>query len=153
MKTNVGKVFCFGISLLVFGCDNGLDQLRVMFDGEGCSVTGPSAIRSGETLFILEDRTDFGASLYVSGLHDGHTYQEMVELSEAAGGPGSYYPKPAWVENQRRIHLPPSEEIVLADNETFASFFLKAGPNSVYVYADGGLWFCGPLEVMEAASE
>jgi hypothetical protein len=143
---------CIVLATVVLGCEDKSDQLRVTFDGETCTVIGPSQVPSGETFFILEDQNDLGASLYVSVLHDGYTFQDMVDLSDAAGGPGSYYPKPIWVENQRVIFASPPEELVIAENETYVGFFLKAGPNSVYVYANRGLWFCGPLDVTETES-
>jgi len=120
----------------------------VTFDGNDCTVTGPTELPTGEHSFLLKDLSGQRQVLYVSHLLDGKTFQDMLDLQSE---PGEWYPKPSWVIHPGRR---PTERI--AEGEHLYTFVLnKEGEHSIELYASSprSLWFCAPLKVMEAPSE
>ena len=120
----------------------------VTFDGNECTVSGPTELPTGEHSFLLKDLSGQGQYLYVSRLLDGKTFQDVLDLQSE---PGVYYPKPSWV-----VYAPrrPTERI--AEGEHVYTFILnKEGEYAIYLgtSSPSSLWFCAPLKVMEAPSE
>jgi len=120
----------------------------VTFDGNECTVSGPTELPTGEHSFLVKDLSGQGQYLYVSRLLDGKTFQDLLDLQSE---PGEYVPKPSWVIWQGRR---PTERI--AEGEHLYTFVLnKEGEHSIelYVSSPRSLWFCAPLKVIEAPSE
>ena len=119
----------------------------VTFDGNECTVSGPTELPTGEHSFLVKDLSGQRLLLYVSRLVDGKTFQDMLDLQSE---PGEYYSKPSWVIYPGRT----SERI--AEGEDLFTFSLdKEGEHAIYLFGDWplSLWFCAPLKVMEAPSE
>jgi hypothetical protein len=110
--------------LIVTACSSGDDDIRVTFDGNECTMRGPSEIPAGEYQFIWEDKSDLYPALYVGLIHEGHTYQDLLDRQ---GTPGKYVTKPSWVERQKRVLKAAPEG--LGDSEYTATYSLKGGDN------------------------
>jgi hypothetical protein len=126
-------------------------RIEVTFHGESCDVTSPEVLPVGKYVFVLKDldRTT-SATLYISRLTDGHTYQDLLEPQDA---PGDYYPKPDWVVYALKIGHPTN-----SSGETTYDVTLEAGEHAIYVSnwlptSEWGLWFCAPLMVVEPSSD
>lgn len=118
----------------------------VVFDGDQCTVTGPSSLPAGTYTFVLTDNIDRShVELWVREYVDGHTQQDDVDLQDAAGGPSVEISKPPWVVNTRVVYDVP--RLDLAANQKQYSSALEPGPHGMNIGAaspQGQLWFCFP---------
>ncbi len=143
--------------LLVTACgtsDRAVEQavtegIEVTFYGDSCDVSAPEILPVGEYSFILKNLGKTSATLYVSRITEGHTYQDLLDPQES---PGDYYPKPDWVIYARKIGH--GENSV---GEIIYDVTLEAGLHAIYVSnrlptSEWGLWFCVPLMVEEPPS-
>lgn len=119
--------------------------IEVTFDGNECTVSGPTEVPMGNYPFIWNDlseqqNTDF----WVSRLLDGKTFQDALDLQSE---PGEYYPKPSWI-----VHVPAYYSFKA---EVWIVVLENVGEHAVYVggYKPNSLWFCAPIQVIEAPSE
>ena len=120
----------------------------VTFDGNECTVSGPTELPTGEHSFLLKDLSGQRQVLYVGHLLDGKTFQDLLDRQSE---PGEYVPKVSWVIHAGKIG---TERI--AEGELVYTFSLnKEGEHAIYLGAADplSLWFCAPLKVMEAPSE
>lgn len=124
--------------------------IEVTFDGNECTVAGPTEVPPGDHAFVLTDVSDLGAVLFARVMVDGHTYQDALDAEEEAGGPGSYWLRPSWAADAPVDLDPP--EIDLADNQQLLASTLFAGNHFVALYTTTGpelIWLCAPLDVVE----
>ena len=148
----------FILGLLVGGC-SGTDSespgyVEVTFDGESCNVS-PSSVPAGARPVVVTNNSDEGIILAVSSIGEGHTYEELIELQNAAGGLPAYFSKADWLQDESYSFDPstqvPDDE--LADHQSAETFVLTHGTDAVYLYgySPERLWFCGPLEIALAS--
>ncbi len=121
---------------------------NVVFDGETCTVSGPTSVSAGQHYFVMSDLSDLYVELYVSTLLDGHTFQDLLDLQPE---PGIYYPKPSWVVYATKAYGEPSGR-TLAAGEIEQEYTLDQSghEHAIYVGPSNGLWFCSALEVTDA---
>jgi hypothetical protein len=139
--------------LLLAGCGapaatpTPIPPIEVIFDGNECTVSGPTELPTGDHSFVLKDLSGQNQVLYVSHLLDGKTYQDLLDLQSE---PGEYVPKPSWVVRAARgIRRN-------AKGERVYTFSLdKEGEHAIYIGSSHplSLWNCAPLWVTEAPSE
>jgi hypothetical protein len=128
------------------------EGITVKFYGEECEVSSPSVVPEGEYLFIFKDlEGKSSADLYVAGLTEGHTFQDLLDIQ---GEPGRYWHKPNWVIYDKKVDV----EFDIAAGEKRIIYSLEKGEHAIYIGnvlppARNGLWFCVPLIVVEAPSE
>lgn len=122
----------------------------VTFDGNECTYMGPTEVPPGDYAFLFTDASDLGAVLFARMIVDGHTYQDVLDAWEEAGGNGSYVPRPSWVAQAPVASDPP--EIDLADNQQLLASRLYPGEHFVALWTTEGPelnWLCAPLDVVE----
>jgi len=121
--------------------------IEVSFDGSGCTADGPSTIPAGEHSFLLTDTTDrFRTEMWVRYLTDGHTYQDILDLQNDAGGPGTYIPHPEFV-----VHAPMTRpQSSPSDNQLQYHHALEPGPHALVVGGNDVVWLCGSFDVTES---
>ena len=126
-------------------------EFEVTFDGNDCTVTGPTELPAGEHTFIFIDRSDMRGELWLVYLDDGKTFQNHLDLQSK---PGEWYPKPSWAHYDLRVSLE-SEE--LEDRRVDSSTWRldRVGEHTIlcYVPYPQKLWFVAPIIVVEAPSE
>ncbi len=123
------------------------EAIKVIFDGKGCTASGPTSVTTGEQYFIVDSPKYFGMELYVSMLLDGHGYQDLLDPQT---GPGDYYPKPSWVVYATRTPGAPSGRILAEDEQEYRyTLDQPEHLHVIYLGTPGGLWFCSPLEVTD----
>lgn len=65
--------------------------VRVVFDGDECTVDGPPTVTVGEHSFLFIDESERPRTeMWVRHLAEGSTYQDLVDLLNEAGGQGTY---------------------------------------------------------------
>ena len=64
------------------------EEIEVTFDGNECTVSGPTELPIGEHSFILNDLSETNAELWVLRLRDGKTFQYLLDEQGERGGPG-----------------------------------------------------------------
>lgn len=121
--------------------------IEVTFDGVTCGSNGPSTVAAGEHSFLLIDRSDRPRTeMWVAYLAEGHTYEELLELQDEAGGPGSDGVRPAFVMSTAMV-APPSSP---ADGQTLYLHELEPGAHAFVVGGSDAQWICGSFEVTPA---
>lgn len=130
------------------------EEIEVTFDGNECTVSGPTELPIGEHSFILNDLSEMNAELWVLRLRDGKTFQYLLDEQGERGGPGVWWPKPSWVVHARHTGGPLKNAnggevwTYLADIE--GDYVIMVGE---YTPASKRIWFCPPLKVIETLSE
>ena len=123
----------------------------VTFDGNDCTVTGPTELPAGEHTFIFIDRSDMRGELWLVYLEDGKTLQDCLDLQSE---PGEWYPKPPWVFYDSRVSIESQESNGRrVDSSTWK--LDRVGEHTIlcYVPSPQMLWFAAPLMVVETPSE
>jgi hypothetical protein len=125
------------------------EVIEVTFDGNECTVSGPTEVPTGEHSFVLFDLSGQNQDLWLARLHDGKTFRDLLDLQPE---PGEYYPKPSWA-----VH-PPKSTIGLNKKTGGKDMVFDLDEAGEYSMAVGGynprsLWLCAPLWVVEAPSE
>ena len=123
----------------------------VTFDGNDCTVSGPTELPAGEHTFIFIDRSDMRGELWLVYLEDGKTFQDHLDLQSE---PGEWYPKPPWVFYDSRVSIESQESNGRrVDSSTWK--LDKVGEHTIlcYVPSPQMLWFAAPLMVVETPSE
>jgi hypothetical protein len=55
-------------------------EFEVTFDGNGCTVSGPTEVLIGDYSFLLNNASGRRVKLVVTHLLDGHTLKDLVDL-------------------------------------------------------------------------
>jgi hypothetical protein len=125
------------------------EGIEVTFDGNECIVSGPTELSIGEHSFVLKDLSEQNAYLLVSLLHDGKTFQDWLDEQSEPG----VFARPSWVEFPSQLGAPKKTN----GGEVWTYILRKEGEHFISVGEDlpdsKRLWFCSPLEVIEAPSE
>jgi len=123
--------------------------IEVTFDGEKCSVTGPTSVpaRVGQA-FVLTNNSGIGARLHVASIHSEATYDGLVSMNEAGdSGP----PTVADFLGAEHFSFAPEHypAVDLADNQSLNVRLLTYGQDAIFVESTAlnQIWLCAPLEV------
>ena len=68
------------------GDDVDADIIEVVYDGTECTSNAPASVSAGEQTFVLINNSDPVTQLLVADIEQGHTYQELIDLQNEAGG-------------------------------------------------------------------
>ena len=126
-------------------------EFEVTFDGNECTVSGPSESLTGHHSFILNDLSDKRVDLWVGRLLEGKTVQDLLDEQ---GEPGVWWPKPSWFFYAQQIGTAWINE---NGGKVWTYLLNEEGEYVIYVgiyLADTkNLWFCAQTLVIEAPSE
>ncbi len=150
MKVFVVIVSLLIVTLLMTGCagkDEVIDPIEVTFDGNGCSVTGPTELKAGEHAFIFIDKSGLSGELYLVRLEEGKTFQDHLD---GQSEPGEWYPKPPWVFHDSQSSIE-SEDTNSGRVDKSIWRLDKVGEHTILCYVDSPrlLWFAAPLFIVE----
>ena len=112
---------------------------EVTFDGNGCTVSGPTEVPTGDYSFLLNNVSGRKVLLGVTQLLDGHTFQDLVDLQAE---PGDNFAIEYWM----------SEPFYFTrDHITWTVSLDEAGEHGILisVYNHVGIWLCIPFQVIE----
>jgi hypothetical protein len=112
---------------------------ELSFDGTECIVSGPTKIPTGNYIIAFNDTSvQPGIQLYVTGLDEGKTMQDLIERQSE---PGEWVPKPEWAFYGTRQWSPAEKEWV--------HIISQAGEYVIYVNSESPdfLWFCSQITV------
>ena len=126
-------------------------EFEVTFDGNDCTVTGPTELPAGEHTFIFIDQSDMRGELWLVYLEDGKTFQDHFDLQSE---PGEWYPKPSWVIYDTRVSFEFQESNGRrVDSSTWK--LDKVGEHTIvcYVSSPQMIWFAAPFMVVETPSD
>ena len=125
--------------------------IEVTFDGDGCTVTGPTELPMGEHQFILRDLTEKNADLCVQYFIDGKTIQDYLDLQSE---PGAYfeYHQNTWAQCAIIRGTEGNESI---DGKVYTWLLNEEGEHVILVagHSPTSVWICAPFWVLEAPSE
>ena len=128
------------------GDDADADAIEITYDGTECTSNAPASVPAGAQTFVLINTSDQGTTeLLVRGIEDGHTYQELVNLQNEAGGPGANTPRPEWVLSTPMTDVPSA----LSDTEMQYEYNLQTGGVGLVLAPSDQLWLCGGFEAVE----
>ena len=118
-------------------------DFEVTFDGNGCTVSGPTEVPIGDYSFLLNNTSGRRVKLVVGQLLDGHTFQDLVDLQTEPGDNfmiESWMSKPFYYTKDHKIYTVSLDE---------------AGEHSIAIseYKHVGIWLCVPFQVIETPSD
>lgn len=122
---------------------------EVTFDGNECTVSGPTELPTGDHSFVWKDLSEENIDLWVARLLDDKTFQDLLDLQSE---PGEYYPQPSWTVHPTQLGRAWNESIG-GEVYTFSLNIEGEYVTLVGGYSPLSLWFCAPLKVIEAPSE
>ena len=126
--------------------------IEIEFDGETCTVPITVTPTGGATFVLTNSSMHDDAWLVVGSLVDGHTYQDLVDAQEAAGGPPSSPDTHMdWFPHEMSSFDPAdSPQMHLGTNQTMHPVVLTEGLDAIAVATSPPsplMWLCGPLTV------
>jgi len=140
------------VALLMTTCASGDEEIEVTWDGNECTVTGPTELPVGNHSFALIDLSDQEVELEVIILLEGKTLQEALDEQ---GEPGRWWPRPDWIVKSPQWMGP--AKIDEKGRELWTFVLDKEGDYYVVVKIDlpdtNNIWFCTQPLVVEAPSE
>ena len=118
-------------------------DFEITFDGNGCTVSGPTEVPIGDYSFLLNNSSGRGAKLVVAQLLDGHTYQDLVDLQAE---PGDNYMIETWMS--KPFYYTKDHKIYIVSLD-------EAGEHGIVISEDkhAGIWHCAPFQVILTPSE
>jgi len=118
-------------------------DFEVTFDGNGCTVSGPTEVPIGEYSFLLNNLGGRRVILGVTQLLDGHTFQDLVDLQAE---PGDNFAIEYWMSKPFYY---------TKDHKIYTVSLDEAGEHGILisVYNHVGIWLCIPFQVIETPSE
>ena len=119
------------------------NDFEVTFDGNGCTVSGPTEVPIGDYSFLLNNVSGRRAKLVVGQLLDGHTFQDLVDLQTE---PGDTYGIEPWMSQPFYY---------TKDHKIYTVSLDEAGEHviSISVYNHVAIWLCIPFQVIETPSD
>jgi hypothetical protein len=140
---SVAPILVFGAVLIfITGCSSTIkpQEIVLTFDGKTCHYDGPNVITEGEVTIILNNETEYVASLWAARLDEGRTWQEMLDY---IGPPGTSVELPSWSDGNMIAAKVP-------DNPNATVYTLREG---LYAICCCTCWeFQGPRGVWPGAS-
>ena len=118
-------------------------DFEVTFDGNGCTVSGPTEVPIGDYSFLLNNVSSRRVKLIVAQLLDGHTFQDLVDLQTE---PGDTYGIEPWMSQPFYY---------TKDHKIYTVSLDEAGEHAIVIseYKHVGIWHCVPFQVIETPSE
>ncbi len=115
-------------------------DFEVTFDGNGCTVSGPTEVPIGNYSFFLNNTSDSRVELKVAQFLDGHTYQDLVDLQTE---PGNNFRIEYWMSQPFKY---------TKDHKIYIVSLDEAGEHgiAISVYPHVGIWLCVPFQVIES---
>lgn len=143
--------------LLLVGCGSPTEeQIVVTFDGNECTVSGPSELAVGVQPFIFINSTEKTLSFNVNQLLDGHTYQDLVDRINQQGSKldSGGADTPEWFSMDVVVFVGIEKDETTGD-ETISLRIKKEGDYAIYLYdaLQQTIYLCGPLTMVEAPPE
>jgi len=119
------------------------NDFEVTFDGNDCTVSGPTEVPIGDYSFLLNNVSGQKVLLGVTQFLDGHTFQDLIDLQTE---PGDNFMIESWMSK-------PS--YYTKDHITWTVSLDEAGEHGILisVYNHIGIWLCAPFQVIENPSE
>ena len=140
------------VTILLVGCGGTTDKpepvFEVIFDGKGCTVTGPSELPPGEHTFTFIDQSEWEGELWLVYLDEGYTIQDQLDLQ---GEPGVWIPKPSWAHYDSSVSRESKEEgDVRIDTETWD--LNRVGEHNILCYVDTPrvIWFAASIIIVDS---
>jgi hypothetical protein len=117
---------------------------EVTFDGNECTVEGPSEVPRGAYYFILNDESDKKLKVFLNQILEGKMFENLVDWQEE---PGVYLSPPDWIHHPGTTYS--------FKTETTVHFLDQVGNYAIVVGDDlmKYLWFCEPFRVVAVGSE
>jgi len=157
-------VYWIGLIGLLAGCTGANDQVSkpthtsmpptltprpfiITFDGNECTLSGPTEVPLGEYPFILNNLSDIKITYYHGRYLLGEkTFQDINDLQNE---PGEQFAIPNWA-----VFVPyyysPDDEVYIFKLETAGEHFIYLH----YCHDPDYLWLCSPpIQVIEAPSK
>jgi hypothetical protein len=118
-------------------------EFEVTFDGNGCTVFGPSEVPIGNYSFLLNNVSGRRVKLVVGQLLDGHTFQDLVDLQTE---PGDTYGIEPWMSKPFYY---------TKDHKIYTVSLDETGEHGIAIgeYSHESSWLCAPFQVIETPSE
>ena len=118
-------------------------DFEVTFDGNGCTVSGPTEVPIGDYSFLLNNVSGRGVKLIVTQLLDGHTFQDLVDLQTE---PGDIFGIEPWMSQPFKY---------TKDRKIYTVSLDEAGEHGIAIGTNNhvGIWLCVPFQVIETPSE
>jgi hypothetical protein len=118
-------------------------DFEVTFDGNGCTVSGPTEVPIGDYSFLFNNTSGRRAKLVVGQLLDGHTFQDLLDLQTE---PGDTFGIEPWMS---------TPFYYTKDHKVYTVSLDEAGEHctSISEYKHVGIWLCAPFQVIENLSE
>jgi hypothetical protein len=127
------------------GDDADAAVIEVTYDGTECTSNAPASVPAGEQTFVLINNSDHVTQLLVADIEEGHTYQELIDLQNEAGGAGTEFGTFEWLALTPLI-APASK---ISDTEMQYEYDLQIGGISLFLAPSGQLWLCGGFEAVD----
>jgi len=151
-QTAFGKISIISIIILSFviSCE-AYARIEVTFDGNGCTVTGPSELLPGEHTFTFIEQSEWEAELWLVYLDEGKTIQDLNDLQSK---PGEWHPKPVWVHYDSVVNRE-SKEMGDGRIDTETWRLNRVGEHIILCYVDHPrlIWNAAPIMIVENPSE
>ena len=125
--------------------------IEVTFDGNDCTVTGPSELPPGEHTFTFVDQSEWEGELWLVYLDEGKSFQDNLDMQSE---PGEWHPKQSWAHYDSVVSRESREtDGERIDTETWS--LNRVGEHTILCYVDDPrlLWFAAPLMIVESSSE
>ena len=139
------------VALLMTACASGDEMIEVTWDGNECTVTGPTELPVGNHSFALIDLSDQEVVLDVIILLEGKTLQDALDEQ---GEPGRWWQRPDWAVHASQWMGPP--KIDENGREVWTYVLDKEGDYIIIVGTypvENMWWFCPHSLVVEGSSE
>ena len=151
MKKITGLFLLFIVALLMTACTSSDEGIEVTWDGNECTVSGPTELLMGNHSFALINLSDQEDDLWVINLLEGKTLQDLLDEQ---GEAGRWWPKPDWVSHSEQLGPP---KIDANGREVWTFVLDKEGDYVIVVGIDlpdaEKAWICPQSLVVEAPSE
>jgi len=127
------------------------DVFEVTFDGNECTLSGPTELPAGEHTIPLNNLSDYPVFLWIGQPLNGKTWQDGLDLQSY---PTEYVLAPDWYPRAKNTYYgydPKSDRT----RTIFTYIFEDPGEYHVWVESksDLMLWPCAPFSVFEDHSE
>ena len=132
------------IAVMLGGC--GAEKVEITFDGNNCTVTGPTSLSVGEHQFFLNNLSGKNFGFWVSRLKGDHTFQDLLDEQ---GEPGQYY-----LSLTNWVTLSATTEFEYGENgqSIYTIYLSSEGEYAIYLFdsaAHEETWLCAPLQVIK----
>ena len=124
-----------------------LQPFVVTFDGNECTLSGPTEVPPGEYPFFINNQSDLDIPFQsVRYFQDEKTYQDVLELQNE---PGEHFAMPGWtLEAQYYFSAAYETNTYILDTIGEHFFYLDYNWKGISF-----LWLCPPFQVVDVPSK